>query len=280
MSLDTLAHDTYGHVPAGGGYRRPSFWTKRKRTALSLLSVLSLIAGLAVAFKLFDRAVPNNVVRDASTFDFGILKREEALGETDFVEANGTGMNRVFSAPGQAQCLQPDCPGDMYPGDTRTVEVRIENRNLAPARDATFQAYITDIEVFDRSVVNGAVLISPNDPRWTRFVNFFTFEVEREEILTVNGSDVRNMGSFTTACEGGLREFPANAPCDMGQVKAAGSTNATDQPNDVRDYLFSVTEIDDGSDQSEFKGWLVRFTLVFTARLPAVPDAPAPAGMR
>jgi hypothetical protein len=87
-------------------------------------------------------------------------------------------------------------------------------------------------------------------------------------------------GSYNTVCEGALREFPANAPCDLGRVKANGASNQTGQPSDIRNYRFTVTELDDGTNQSEFKGWAVRFSLVFNARLPAVPDAPSPFGLR
>ena len=90
------------------------FWTQRKRSATSLAAVLALLAGLAVGFKLFDRGVPNNVVRDASLFEFEVWKRDSDLGETSY---SNTADDTPIFEPGV----------NNFPGDTRTVDVKIAN---------------------------------------------------------------------------------------------------------------------------------------------------------
>ncbi len=245
------------------------FWTKRKKTATSLLSILALIAGIAVAFKLFDREVPNNVVRDASVFAFEILKQEEAVGDTEYVEAGET--QPIYEAG-----------LDQFPGDTRSVDVRIRNTN-EPARAASFQLHIDQdsievngcdgIDPDTGDCTGGTPVITPGSADWTRFVNFWTLEIEKETIFEapVVGEKFRT-GDFETACEGGLRELLPNSPCELGRIEGAGSDNILEQELDERDYVFSLTEIDDGSDQSAFKGWTITFTFVFNARVPALDD--------
>lgn len=282
MSSTMLAtHDVYGGVPSAGSYRRPSFWSKRKKTGLSLLSILALVAGIAIAFKLFDRAVPNNVVRDAAVFNFEIYKQEAALGDTDWVLARvDPASRRVF---GMSSAVPS--PVDLYPGDTRSVDVKLENMNEQPARDATFYVYVTNVRVrsclglTETGECTGVQWVDATTGPGQRFVSFWNFEVDREQILVAAGQEFRD-GSFTTTCSGSIREFTAANPCDLGRIKAAGTTNDFDQRLDERLYEFKVEEIDDGTDQSEFKGWEVFFNLVFQARVPAVPDSVTLVGYR
>jgi preprotein translocase subunit SecE len=42
-------------LPTAWGNQDRGFWTKRKKTAMSMLAVLALIAGIALAFKLFEQ---------------------------------------------------------------------------------------------------------------------------------------------------------------------------------------------------------------------------------
>ncbi len=284
MSTAARQRRMFTTLPADGWNQRREFWTQRKKAATSLLSVMALVAGIAVAFKLFDQTVPNNVVRDASTFAFELLKMEEAVGDTDFVPAE----------PGSPIFVDAGPDGDQFPGDTRTVDVRIRNTNL-PARNASFQMHIppSDIEVWgcrtgstplpvnpDGTCPAGATeasatAIDPLGPAATarsRFLAFWTLEVEVEQVLVVNGQDVHHT-TYTTTCEGAVRLFPANAPCELRSVKAAGSETLTTQPTDERNYRFHLEEIDDGTDQSAFKGWFLNFPMIFSARVPALPDS-------
>ncbi len=272
------------------------FWTKRKKTATSLLSILALIAGIAVAFKLFDREVPNNVVRDASVFDFRIFKMDAGLGEDTFQEAGAT---RAIYEAGL----------DQFPGDTRRVEVKIENSNQ-PARDASFQMHVDQDSIEVRGCdgidpetgdcTGGTPLIAQGDPDRVRFMNFWTLSVDKEKVLyaldggvEVNEDDHTGQNvlfgdnpddsgfrQYDNACQGGLRELTPNAPCELGMIRAAGTFDELGEQTDVRYYRFDLTEVDDGTDQSAFKGWTITFTFVFNARVPALPEASGPIGER
>ena len=280
-------YDTWSHHSRG-------FWTKRKRSATSLLTVLALIAGIAVAFKLFDQRVPNNVVRDASVFDYVVYRVDDS--------------GPVAAGPGEPIFVNPGPGGvGMYPGDTRTVPVQIENTNTSPAKDASFQLHIEDIAVYgcldaagnplgalaNGDCPTGATTATPTfvtgDPNinqnsanaWNRFVNFFTLSVDKKDIYfqpesntdLFHDPDPAFGTDFSEACSGGLREITKAAPCELGMVRKVDSTDLNGDRTDIRDYSFSVTEADDGSDQSIFKGWLVEWTFVFNARLPALPES-------
>lgn len=263
-------HHGYGTIQTEGGFQRPSFWTKRKKTVTSLLSIVGLIAGIAVAFKLFEQVVPNNTVRDASSFNFDVTKQDTLYGDATFIPANST--NPIFRT-------DPGGP-DMYPGDTRNVAVKIKNTNAAPSKDATFYVYVSNITVQDRST-GTPVTIATTDARWSRFVTFFSLRVDKEKVLTSALGDVTvESGSYAKACEGGYREITKNSPCDLGTVRKPGSKDILGNATDIRNYKFITSEADDGTDQSAFKGWQVTFDLVFSARLPAVPENTAPVSER
>jgi hypothetical protein len=299
-------------LPASWGVDRRGFWTKRKKTATSMLSVLALLAGIALAFKLFSQTVPNNVVRDASNFNFAVevFRAPPSGGAAQWLPAGG--------GPGQVPIFASGV--DIFPGDTRTEQVRIRNTNTTPARDATFFVYVDPASITVARCVNDIngncttvdpfqypdAIIPPNDPRWAKFVNLFSFSVDKENVLTVspapNGDinendhgltnpppdlhnhDASKVNRTSTACSGGLREINKNAPCNLGTARAAGSAelgqNGTLQPTDTRWYQFHITEVDDGTDQSAFEGWQIKFTLVFQARIPALPGSTAPVSER
>lgn len=253
------------------GVDRRSFWTKRRKSITSLVATMALMLGIAVAYKLFDQTVPNNVVRDASTFDYLVLKQDALLNETTFTPATTTNPIFFTSATGP----------DMYPGDTRTVDVQIQNQNV-PERDATFYVYIDNIKVFDRSS-GTPVAIASSDARWGRFVSWWTFAVDKQLILSGALGDITNQEPgvrYGNACSGGLREITKNSPCELGNVNGAGSETLLEEPTDERLYKFKVSESDDGTDQSAFKAWEVSFDLVFNARVPAVDDSTFPIGDR
>ncbi len=282
------------------------FWTRRKRSVMSLFSVVALLAGVAVAFKLFDDPVPNNVARDAAVFEFEVWKKDPDLGETSFQNtANGS---PVFESG-----------VDTLPGDTRTVDVKIANVHEQPPKDATFFVYVDqdsfevtgchdadgkampveadengDEACADGSTTTDPILISPTGPAeaaWTRFVNLWEFEVEKQLILQPADNDLNqsdHLGQnllnpdgdpddsgnrrYGDVCDGGLRTITNLDPCDLGRVRSAGSRDLLGEATDQRYYLFHLTEIDDGSEQSVFKGWTLNFGLVFSARVPALPE--------
>jgi len=228
---------------------RRGFWTHRKRSATSLITIMAVLSGIAIGFKLFDRTITNNVVRDASAFSYTIEKRETEQLETAFTVASAT--NPIFKTS-----------NGQYPGDSRKVEVRLTNDN-EPKRDATFYVYVQNISVRDGAgnpVANTA-------PDGARFISFFTLQVRKQALGTHY-----NTGSYSTACTSGLRDLVRQSPCEMGLVKAKDSRNSFNQRTDQRMFEFIATETDDGSDQSAFKGWEIEFQLVFQARVPAVPE--------
>ncbi|HVE91612.1 MAG TPA: hypothetical protein VNE62_04825 [Actinomycetota bacterium] len=297
-------------MPVAWGEDSRGFWTKRKRSAVSLLTVLSLVTGVAVAYKLFTSAIPNNVVRDASTFNYEVWKRDANLRPDPDEEFINTAGCASTSQPGctttyGATAIYEDGI-DTFPGDTRTVEVRLDNTNSMPAKDATFYVYIRDISVI--GCVDGGgnprscsapgstpqVIGQPSNAA-NAFIAFWTFSVDKESVYhadstelngddhglarnppNLNGDpDNRTIRDYVQSCEGGLKGFVQSAPCDLGTVKAFGSEDATGARTDQRYYEFNLTEEDNQTDQSAFKGWKLNFSLVFQARVPAVQEVAA-----
>lgn len=263
---------------------RRGFWTKRKKTTLSLILVLGLLAGIAMAFKLFDQLVPNNVVRDASSFSFEVWKRDAQVGDAAFVK---TGPSKpVFEGTTAGTPVQLI---NTFPGETRKVEVRINNINVQPARDASFYVYADAFAVKD---ANG--LAPTNQTLVSQFLNYWTFKVEKEKVLNPGGGDVANeddhgvlKGSpnnnpddhtrfgYAQACNDLLKSVQRIAPCKLGIVRGSGKTDAVGGRTDQRYYIFSLSEADEG-DQSQFRGWSITFNLVFQARIPPEPESTSP----
>lgn len=263
-------------LPSAWDQGSRGFWTKRKKSATSLLAVLSLIAGIAVAFKLFDREIPNNVVRDASKFDFQVHVQRSAANCTNTVP-NDTGW---CVASGADPIYQAGI--DSYPGDTRTQAVRIRNVNVQPSKDASFVMYIDPLSI----VVNGCTapdptsgvcattpVIATTDPNYNKFVQFFTLTVDKEIVADVLLGEVNEQdyvpSRYSLACTGGLKEITKQSPCKLGTIRKAGSTGVDGGRTDQRRYNFKINEKDDGQDQSPFKGWTVTFATSFAARVPA-----------
>lgn len=262
---------------------RRGFWNKRRRSVTSLFAVIALVAGIAVAFKLFDRTVPNNIVRDASKFDFQVhVQRapsqcsQTVPSDTQWCIASGT--NPIYRAG-----------VDTFPGDTRNEQVRIRNTNTLPKKDASFEMYVDQSSI----TVNGCTLpIAPNgacaatpvilttDPNWSAFVNFWTLEVTKETFMVLPepiGEIPDGRGSpdtYVTACQGELTSITPTSRCKLGIVRAQGATNAnTEDRLDERNYQFAMSEEDPNVDQSFYKGWTITFGFVFEARLPAEDDS-------
>ncbi len=275
-------------LPSSWGHGSRGFWTKRKKTATSLMAILALIAGIAVAFKLFDREVPNNVVRDASIFDFAVhVQRTASQGCLNPVQGGEwcnalSGDDPIFAETEFVQGVER--PVSTFPGDSRSETVRIINLNTRPAKDATFSLYVKQ----DSIVVRGCDGIDPDtgecantpvipegDPTWTRFINFWNLTVDKEVVLNVLGEEEYEPRS-DEACTGGIREITPNSPCNLGTIRAAGTDGFLGSAMDTREYEFVMSEEDDGTDQSAFKGWSIVFDFVFQARLPALPDSSSP----
>jgi hypothetical protein len=298
-------------LPTSWGQGSRGFWTKRKKSATSLLAIMALIAGIAVAFKLFDQTVPNNVVRDASIFDFDVWVQRSANQGCTAPVSGGTYCDALDPAnpnpifPPTETVGGVERPKSMFPGDSQTENVRIVNTNQNPAKHASFQMWITNIVVercpdadgsfaatgvwttsgdFDQTTgacLNDAapVAVAVGDPDFNRFVNFFTLTVDKQGVYIIDGvivelsyEDSSGFGS-SEACSGGLKEITKQSPCDLGMVRARGSTDSFDSALDDRDYEFTMSEADDGSDQSKFKGWRVVFDMTFAARVPGLDDA-------
>lgn len=269
----------YAFPKAWGGRR--GFWTRRRRTATSLLAVVGLIAGIAVAYKLFDQTVPNNIVRDASKFDFQVHVQRSPAQCTQTVP-NDT----QWCVAGPSNAIYR-AGIDQFPGDSRTEQVRIRNTNSTPARDASFEMYVNQSTITVRgcvtpSPVTGVCTSTPvipnTDPNWSTFVNYWTLEVTKERYINLpidEFPDGRGDSSaYVPACEGLLTAISSQSPCKLGLVRAAGtSSDLTEERLDQRYYEYVLTEDDPGVDQSAYKGWTISFDFVYNARVPAEPDA-------
>lgn len=300
-------------LPTAWSEQSRGFWTKRKKTAASLLAVLSLIAGIALAYKLFDQTVPNNVVRDASNFDFvvEVYRAPVGGGAQTWLQAGPTPLEPIFNE------FDPTtgAPVSQFPGDTRDQAVRIRNTNVAPAKDASFLMYVDPLSIVvedctvslvDPNTCSAQAVVPTVDPRWTTFVNYWTLSVDKEKVLThpsvpgvgeelnendhglaagdpgsTDHDDSEDFGfGSEEVCSGGLRQITKNSPCDLGLIRAAGSTDDLGQPTDTRWYDFHMSEDDPGSDQSAYKGWTITFSMIFQARVPAIPQSGGPVAER
>jgi hypothetical protein len=295
----------YALPTAWGSQDSRGFWTKRKKTAMSMLAVLALLAGIALAFKLFEQQVPNNVVRDASNFDFVIevLRSPVGGGTASWLQAGPPPLEPIFNA---TDPVTGD-PVSQFPGDTREQPVRIRNTNN-PSRAATFFMYVDQTSIVVRdctidplnpNVCSASAVVPSSDPNWTKFVNFWTLSVDKEKVLqhedafvTEGQLNENDHGVFSgnpgsadhddstsfglgdeEACSGRLRELTKNSPCNLGTILGAGSEDDFGQPTDTRWYTFKMSEAEDGTDQSAFKGWTVTFTMIFQARVPALEES-------
>lgn len=275
------------------------FWTKRKKSALGLVLVLSIVAGIAVAFKLFDQTIPNNVVRDAASFSFEVWKKDDLAGDPAFLNTAGcancapvygptpvfVSSKQVSPSPSPTPAAAPE-PINTYPGDVRSVTVKLYNTNL-PERDASFIVYATAVKVLN---AQGQDVTAT--PQGAQFRNFWSLKVDKERVAGAQGNELnaddhgvqsgdrdnpdtyeRPEGvSYQQACANQLSAFSAAAPCKLGVIGGKGAKDAAGAPRDVRYYVFNLEEVDTGADQSAFKGWTVQFSLVFSARLPAEPE--------
>jgi hypothetical protein len=82
---------------------------------------------------------------------------------------------------------------------------------------------------------------------------------------------------YEPACDSALTAIIRSAPCNLGTVRAAGTTDAAGEALDSRYYVFGLTEeVEDGQaeneDQTPYKGWTLSFDLVFQARVPAIAE--------
>lgn len=268
-------------VAMDGGRSTRGFWTKRKRTAASLFVVLGLVAGIAVAYKLFDQTVPNNVVRDAGNFKFRIEARDLAAGEVDFREVvPGDPLKVIFRSTSVGAN-----PKDVntFPGDARRTDVRITNIN-DPSRDASFYVAVEQIKVFSWNGGNSYSEVIPTSSlqaqqQFNRFVSFWTLQIQKQTYVTNPGctkgdcaeNDPEEDTSFANACgPTSINQITRTNLCKLGIIRAAGTQTgpAIQDFSDDRQFRFIAAEADDGSDQSQFKGWRVSFTLAFLARVP------------
>lgn len=291
-------------LPTAWTQDRRGFWTKRKKTAMSLFAVMALIAGIALAFKLFDQVVPNNVVRDASSFDFqvDVFRSPSGGGTPQWLKAGPPPDEPIFNA------LNPSTsePISTFPGDSRQQLARIVNKNQLPKKDASFFVHVDplSIVVMDCTVdplapntCSASAPVGALDPNRQTFLNFWTLKVEKEKVLRegffesdVNENDHglqsgapgsgdhdrARSNQYEEVCEGKLTDIKPASQCYLGEALAAGSKDLLNQPTDTRWYRFTMTEDDPGTDQSAFKGWTITWTFVFQARVPALTQSCVP----
>jgi len=274
----------------GGRGTTRGFWTKRKRTATSLIAVMGLVAGIAVAYKLFERSVPNNVVRDASNFSYDLEAKDLAAGETAFRPVTGTGDSVIFRqtlATGNCgpTSTSADCNVDTYPGDSRRTDVIIKNTQQ-PAHKASWAVYVENsptnpiqVHSYDKAT-NTYTSVPTTSPDYSRYLSFWKMKVDKQTLFNVPQAgmyenDPANDASYAPACtSSGLKELSKQNPCNLGTIEGAGKAGLALGPAfparslDDRQYRFHMEEADDGTDQSKFQGWRVVFTLVFAAKVP------------
>ncbi|HVL80523.1 MAG TPA: hypothetical protein VM840_02895 [Actinomycetota bacterium] len=292
MSLGLMESVASRDVSMGGGASTRGFWTKRKRSATSLMAAIALLAGIAVAYKLFDKTIPNNVVRDASSFGYTLEAQDVAAGESAYRAVTGSGDQVIFRQS-LASCPPLDasdpCQVSTYPGDSRRTNVKITNTQ-DPAKDAGFEVYVAPgTIVVERWVpptgtaTSGTYQVVPTtDADWGRYVGYWKLGVDKQllyQVPVTNGEYVNSPtanASYGTACAPtDLRGLTSQSACKLGTIRGKGTTGASvgtmssAHSRDIRHYRFNMSEEDDGSDQSRFKGWRIRFSLVFVARVPA-----------
>lgn len=281
-----------------GGTSTRGFWTKRKRSAMSLMTAMALLAGIAVAYKLFDRTIPNNVVRDASSFAFDITAMDLAAGETAFRPVTGNDDNVIFrrtlasSTCGSASTTE-ECNVNTFPGDERRTDVIIRNTQL-PAHSASWEVHVDQASIVIHSydkATNSYTVVPTSNTDHARYLNYWKLRVQKQTYFAGPTSEYENNPnnnlSYATACSAaGLKELTRQSACKLGTIKGAGTQAnfgapaLTTRPADDRQYRFYMQEEDDGSDQSRFQGWRITFSLVFSARVPAEAESgrtsPAP----
>jgi len=274
----------------GGRGTTRGFWTKRKRTATSLITVMGLIAGIAVAYKLFERNVPNNVVRDASAFSYDITAKDIAAQEGAFRAVTGTGDNVIFrqtlaTAACGAASTAPECNVDTFPGDERRTDVIIANTQ-EPKHMASWTVYVENsttnpIQVLSyNKATNTYTSVPTSDPDYNRYLNFWKLRVDKQTLFNLQGAAANyennpdDDASYTAACTAsGLKELTRQNPCNLGRIEGKGTMGSAIGALPARSladrqYRFYMAEADDGTDQSKFQGWRVVFTLVFAAKVP------------
>lgn len=254
------------------GRNRRGFWTKRRKSGLSMLLVLSLVAGIAVAFKLYNQRVPNNVVRDASNFQFDIWKKETTLigkpgfaqpqpMETVYVEAGAPPKSAIFKSFFIDPLDNQEKPFQTFPGDSRTVLVAIDNRQNPVQRALKVFINVDEI-VICRPARSG-------EGNSARCLGATGPGSPVEE--TVGSADYKRFLSYWTLDAGGCTNKLDSADfrrgslvCQLGTVKAdtVNGKPSVDQVTDSEAFKFVLSEADDG-DQTAYKGWSVLFQVVF-----------------
>lgn len=245
------------------GSGRRSFWSRRRqRTLVSIITVMALIAGLAVAFKLYSQRVPNNVVRDASNYLFDVLTPRIDIGDGDTIPDD------LYQTAGFDNPIFKRLR--LYPGDSKVRYVKIDNTKDPNLRNIDVLVRVSDVFVcrpqlpgetvrdtpcLDADPADGnsndpghaVVLVRKTDPRWNTFLSFIQVA----------------MGS---ACTGTLAQPSPLETCTTPLIANLGA----DMVSGVQS--FTATELDVG-DQSAYKGWLAAVTFLFQARTKGRPSS-------
>lgn len=188
----------------------------------------------------------------------------------------------IIVQPGLDGALHCEFSGqEVFPGDTVYCLRRIgTNTHL----DGSFYLFVPpeSIAIYDQdnTLVTGE--------RADAFRNFWQLSVWTKPIVTRSGPDERDVAYDTRQariCEprllasydGGPSGNDESKMCHLGVIRGFYSTRAfadSLEPTYERQYAIGMTERDIG-DQTEFKGWAVKFDMIIRAKLPADDTCPA-----
>lgn len=196
------------------------------------------------------------------------------------------GDDSIVVKPGGDRIFQCEFTGqEGFPSDTVYCNLRIGNGSGVDASYYMF-ADETTLEVLDAddNVVTDPVLRD-------NFIGIWFFHIYTRPVITRSSPEERDVtydAQFAESCaprtlpnyDGGPN--PSNMSwdrmCDLGVIRGiSGSRSYTDlnEPAYERQFRLAMSERDDGTDQSVFKGWGLKFDLVVRAKVPSDDTCPA-----
>lgn len=227
---------------------------RRARAAFRLVQTLALAA---VVFLLFPLLYANAVPGD----------------EVIVVPTGGT---RVFQCEFTGQ--------ETLPGGTVYCNLRVGNGGEL---DGSFWIYSdeTSLQVLDHldRVVTDTALVD-------RFINMWFFHAYTKPVITRSFPEERDVTydaqwvevcapRLLTSYDGGAN--PSNLAfdkmCPLGVIRGISSPRRVTEmgePAYERQFRLAMTERDDGTDQSVFKGWGLKFDLIVRAKIPGDDTCP------
>lgn len=259
-----------------GDFRRPGRVRRAGRAFLAWLQVLALVIGSLVLWPMLVRADEPNELDffvepgDSRTLHCEFSGQEAHIEETVFCRmrvGNGGPVDAsffLFTEPDSFRVFR--CPDQGRPG-------------IADDFDLETGACAGNVD---------RVEVLPDDPRFDRFVGFWAFSVTTRPVITrsfPSDHDVTYDERYREICpqatldayDGGPARDDFGRMCHLGLIRGISTTrNFTDagEPAYERQYFLGMTLRDDGTDQTEFRGWELRFDFTVRAKVPA--DDPCP----